>query len=72
MFLSRGGYGIFRHHFHVGKFPEVGVYDALGALADQEFAIAFNDEGEEVAGGWRDALAEIGQCFLAAGFESDA
>lgn len=48
------------------------VDDSGGALADEKFAIAFDDEGEETAFGGGFAFAEIGELVLEIFFVRDA
>ena len=49
--------GVGRCDFDIWEFPEVTVDDAVRALTDKEFAVALDDEGDEMARGggcmWR-------------------
>jgi hypothetical protein len=58
--------------FHIGEFPEMGVDDASGALSHEEFSIAFDDEGHEVARSGLLAFAEVRQFIGAAFAKGDA
>ncbi len=61
-----------RSDFGIRKFPEVRVDDVSGTLADEEFTVAFDDEGDEAAFGGGFAFAEVGELVLEILFVRDA
>ena len=61
-----------RSGFDIREFPEVCVDDFIRALADEEFAIALDDEGDEAAFGGSRAFGEIGELLLQIFFLRDA
>lgn len=52
----------------MGKFPQVGVYNSRGPLADEELAVPFNDECDETAVGGFDTLAKVRKFLLQVSF----
>lgn len=74
--LSCGAHGVTRPavgaDFDARKFPEVRVDDSGGALVDEVFAIACDDEGDEVAFGGGFAFGEVGELVLKIFFSRDA
>ena len=61
-----------RSNFDTWEFPEVGVHDSIRALADEEFTVALDDEGEEAALGGGGAPVEVRELVLEIFFLSHA
>ena len=48
-------------NFHVRKFPQMGVHDTGGPLADEKTAVSLDDKGHKMTGGGRCAFAKVRQ-----------
>ena len=44
-------FAVSRLNFNIWKLPEMGIHQAFRSLADMKSAVAFDDEGDEVASG---------------------
>src|ERR1043165_513243 len=64
--------GLPRANLDVGEFPQVGVHDAGGALADEKLSAAFDHEGDEISSGCRFAFAPPRKFFLPTAATRDA